>query len=390
MEKTKLIRTGILGGTFDPIHKSHIEIAQMAKEALELDEIWLLPDGDPPHKKTNVSGEERLEMTRLAIEGLAGFSVLDMEVRRAGTTYTIDTLLELQRTHPQYRLTYIIGGDTLYKIETWRTFERIAPLCDIAVIARAGTQEEQLREYADMLAQKYGFCIWIVPGGGSAISSSEIRRRLARGLSVDGFLPVKVERYIERKKLYRDERIERLRSVLTPARFRHTLGVEEMAIYLAGRFGADAGKAAEAALFHDCAKCSYTHQEMLEICERGGVELLENEREIAQILHAPAGAVLAKEEYGVTDEEVLAAIRWHTTGRKGLTLLEKIVFLADAIEPYRKPYPGLDKIRELARDDLDAAICQSAQDTQAYVAARGLLLNPCTAQMLEELEAEKK
>lgn len=189
-----------------------------------------------------------------------------------------------------------------------------------------------------------------------------------------------------KKGLYQDERIEKLRSALTIARFQHTLGVEETAICLARRFGADPKKAAEAAMFHDCAKCSYSQKEMLEICERAGMHLDENERGIAQILHAPAGAVLARDEYGVTDPEVLDAIRWHTTGRRGLTKLEKIVFLADAIEPYRKPYPGLDKIRELAKTDLNAAICQSARDTQAYVTARGLPLNPNTTQMLDELE----
>ena len=381
-----MIRAGILGGTFDPIHKAHLEIAQMAKEALQLDEIWILPDGDPPHKQTNVSGAERLEMAELAIDGMHGFSALDLEIKRSGRTYTIDTLRELKRIRPGYHLVYIIGGDTLYKIETWRMFQDIAPLCDIAVIARADTQERQLREYADMLAQKYGFRIWIVPGGESSISSSEIRWRIARGQDVSDMLPPKVERYIAKKKLYRDERIEKLRAVLSPNRFRHTLGVEETAIRLAKRFGADERMAAEAALLHDCAKSSYSQEEMIAICERGGIHLEDDEKEIAQILHAPAGAVLAREEYGATDREVLDAIRWHTTGRKGLTLLEKIVFLADAIEPYRKPYPGLETIRELAKSDLDAAICQSARDTQAYVAARSLPLNPSTAQMLEELE----
>lgn len=385
-----MIRAGILGGTFDPIHKAHLDIAQMAREALQLDEIWILPDGDPPHKTTNAKGLERIEMAQLATEDLAGFSVLDIEVKRKGTTYTIDTLRELKRIRPEYSLTYIIGGDTLYKIATWKTYREIAPLCDIAVIARAGTNEKELREYADVLAQEHGFRIWIVPGGESPVSSSDIRKRIARGMSVSDILPEKVERYIARKKLYRDKRIERLKSTLSASRFRHTLGVEETAIRLAARYGVDPEKAAEAALFHDCAKCSYSQQEMLDICDKAGMHLEDNERGIAQILHAPAGAVLAKEQYGVTDPEVLEAIRWHTTGRRGLTKLAKIVFLADAIEPYRKPYPGLELIRELAKSDLDAAICQSAMDTQAYVAARGLPLNPNTAEMLKELQNNTK
>lgn len=386
VENEAVIKAGILGGTFDPIHRAHLLIAQMAKEALQLDEIWIMPDGDPPHKQTQARGGDRLRMAEMAVADIPGFRVLDMEVLRDGTTYTIDTLRELQSARPDCHLTYIIGGDTLYKIETWHDYRDIAPLSDIAVIARAGTDDTSLRLQADRLAKEYGFRIWIVPGGESAISSSEIRRRIARGMPVSQELPPKVEQYIRKNGLYQDARIEKLKTALTPARFRHTLGVEEMAIRLAKRFDADADKAAEAALFHDCAKCAYSQEEMVRICEEAGLTLEENERDIAQIMHAPAGAVIARREYGVTDPEVLEAIRWHTTGRAGLSKLEKIVFLADAIEQYRKPYPGLEKIRELAKKDLDAAICQSARDTQAYVAARGLPLNPNTEKMLKELQ----
>ena len=104
---------------------------------------------------------------------------------------------------------------------------------------------------------------------------------------------------------------------------------------------------------------------------------------------ARAGAALARSEYGVTDPEVLDAIRWHTTGHAGMTLLAKVVFLADAIEPYRKPYPGIEKIRRLARKGLDEAVCQSARETQKHVAARSLPLNPNTAAMLAELDHKK-
>lgn len=384
-----MIKTGILGGTFDPIHTAHIAIARRVRRAMSLQEIWILPDGDPPHKRTRASAEDRLRMAELAVEGESGFSASGAEIQRQGTTYTLDTLLELRRILPDREWVYIIGGDTLYKIETWHEFRKIAPLCEMAVVARAGTDESALSKKADELRRDYGFRIRIVRGGNSDISSSEIRRRVARGLPTQGLLADSVRRYIDQRGLYRDERIDRLRSALPPARFTHTLGVEETARSLAERYGVDPEKAAEAALFHDCAKCGYTAREMIRICEENGVPIDRNERAIPQILHAPAGAALARSLYGVTDPEVLEAIRWHTTGRAGLTKLEKIVFLADAIEPNRKPYPGIETIRTLARNDIDRAICESAKDTQAYVASRSMALNPKTAEMLAELQGER-
>ena len=395
METGTLIRTGILGGTFDPIHKAHITIAALARDALALDEIWLLPDGDPPHKSTQANGEDRLRMAELAASGYPGFRVLDTELRRQGTTYTVDTLRQLRAASPDRTFIYIIGGDTLDKLPTWHEAEALPALCEIAVIAREerggaeGKREEELRREADELMARYGFCIHIIPGGNSAVSSSEIRRRVARGLPTKGMIAPSVARYIEEKGLYHDERIDRLREKLTPQRFRHTLGVEEAARRLACRYGADEDKAAEAALFHDCAKCAYTREEMIAICDQAGIELVDNEREITSILHAPAGAALARSEYGVTDPEILDAIRWHTTGHAGMTLLAKVVFLADAIEPYRKPYPGIDRVRRLARRSLDEAVCQSARETQKHVAARSLPLNPNTAAMLAELDTAK-
>ena len=391
-----MIRTGILGGTFDPIHKAHTSIAMLAKEALALDEIWLLPDGDPPHKRIQAGGEDRLRMAELAARGYPGFRAIDIEVRRQGTTYTVDTLRQLRAESPERMFVYIIGGDTLDKLPFWHEAEALPALCEIAVIAREErgraancSLEEELRAQAEDLMARYGFCIHVIPGGNSAVSSSDIRRRVARGLPTKSMLAPSVARYIEEKGLYRDARIDRLREKLTPQRYRHTLGVEEAARRLARRYGADEDKAAEAALFHDCAKCAYTREEMLEICEKGGIELVDNEREITSILHAPAGAALARSEYGVTDPEVLDAIRWHTTGHAGMTLLAKVVFLADAIEPYRKPYPGIEKIRRLARKGLDEAVCQSARETQKHVAARSLPLNPNTAAMLAELDHKK-
>ncbi|MBQ5510289.1 MAG: nicotinate-nicotinamide nucleotide adenylyltransferase, partial [Prevotella sp.] len=131
-----LIRTGILGGTFDPIHKAHTSIAMLAKEALALDEIWLLPDGDPPHKRIQAGGEDRLRMAELAARGYPGFRAIDIEVRRQGTTYTVDTLRQLRAESPERMFVYIIGGDTLDKLPFWHEAEALPALCEIAVIAR--------------------------------------------------------------------------------------------------------------------------------------------------------------------------------------------------------------------------------------------------------------
>lgn len=159
---------------------------------------------------------------------------------------------------------------------------------------------------------------------------------------------------------------KKIKDKLPEKRYNHTVGVRYTAQSLAMRYGEDLERAAYAGILHDCAKyCS--GEKMLEKCQKHGIAITEVENKNPQLLHAKLGVYYARHRYGVDDEEVLSAIRWHTTGKAAMTLLEKIVFLADYIEPNRKLIPGLRQIRELAFCDLDAAICKTLENTISYL-----------------------
>ena len=175
----------------------------------------------------------------------------------------------------------------------------------------------------------------------------------------------------------RIEIIRRLEKELKYKRFVHTLFVAGTAASLAMRWGSDPGQAEMAGLLHDCAK-SLTLQEMRKLCEQEGVAISSYEEKSAALLHSKAGSILAKSSYGCTDEEILQAIRSHTTGRPGMSLLEKIIFVADYIEPGRYEAPGLPQIRPMAFEDLDRAVLRILSDTLEHLNAMKAEIDPMT------------
>ena len=159
---------------------------------------------------------------------------------------------------------------------------------------------------------------------------------------------------------------ERLKDKLTEKRFNHTQGVRYTAAALAMRYGADIEAASYAGLLHDCAKCM-TDEELIKKCKKHQIDCTEVELRNGFLLHAKLGAYYAKKKYGVQDEEIISAIRYHTTGRPGMSILEAIVFTADYIEPGRKPLAHLDDIRKMAFVDLDEAVYQILYYTLEYL-----------------------
>ena len=159
---------------------------------------------------------------------------------------------------------------------------------------------------------------------------------------------------------------KKMKKVLEEKRFQHTLGVAYTAANLAFVYGYDEKKAFVAGLLHDAAKC-ISHQKRLMICKKNHLEITSVEEENPVLLHAKVGALFAKEKYGVCDEEILNAIRFHTTGRPDMTLLEKIIYVADFIEPHRKKLPRLDEIRKISFEDLDMAIYMILENSLNYL-----------------------
>ncbi|MCA1057978.1 bis(5'-nucleosyl)-tetraphosphatase (symmetrical) YqeK [Rossellomorea aquimaris] len=185
----------------------------------------------------------------------------------------------------------------------------------------------------------------------------------------------------------RDKALEIVKEHLTEHRFVHTCGVMETSIELAKRYGADEKKAETAAIFHDYAKFR-DKQEMQSIIEDEGLAqdlLLYN----SELWHAPVGAVLVEREVGIEDVEILNAIRFHTSGKEGMTVLDKVIYLADYIEPNRQ-FPGVEEVRELAEKSLDLALLKALQNTMTFLMKRNQAIYPDTFRFYNELTLNQR
>lgn len=179
------------------------------------------------------------------------------------------------------------------------------------------------------------------------------------------------------------EMMNKLIGVLSEKRYNHSIGVMEEACKLAAHYQADVRKAEIAGLLHDCAK-HIGEQDAFLMLRRYGEEPDEIQKASFQLLHGLLGYYIAKEQYGVNDEEILRAIYWHTTGKAGMNLLEKIIFVADYIEPGRV-FDGLDEIRKTAYSDLDLCVQLCADSTIRYVLSKGWLLHPLTIETRNDM-----
>lgn len=364
------MKIGIYGGTFNPIHLGHMSAAKFAAEYLHLDKLYLVPTGQPPHKalaETGAGAHHRLEMTGLAAEALelsGEAEASDLELRRMGKSYTLDTLQAMKKRFPKDHLYFLMGTDMFLTFHLWRDPEKIAKLCTLCAFGRSEADTEELfARQRDYLSRALGAdIVTLVLPHVVDISSTQLREGLARGEGRE-YLDPAVYGYILREGLYgtcadlRQLSLEDLRcaavSMLRRRRAPHVLGTEEEAARLARRWGADEMSARRAALLHDCTKkCG--REQHLAICRQYGIRLDEEEQREEKLLHALTGAALAEHVFGLTAEEV-GAVRWHTTGRAGMTVLEKILYLADYIEPTRD-FCDLREIRTLAYEDLDRAV----------------------------------
>ena len=379
------MRVGIMGGTFDPMHCGHVFVAQRARELLGLDRVMLLPAGDPPHKAAPIPKGDRMEMARLAAAQCEGLFACAIEIDREGVTYTVDTLGELTRANPHTQWSYLIGADTLDVLDSWRNFGEVAKLCTFAVNGRA--DEDVDMERVRDLENRYGAKFIVLPFNGPEISSTDVRRRVAEGRSIDGLVPESVERYIRDHGLYlceksREQILDILSSALKPGRYRHTLGVAETAMRLAPRFGVDPRRAELAGLLHDCAK-SMPIEELRALVREHVPDADAEELAAERVVHAPAGSVLAAQRFGVRDPSILSAIRKHTLGGAQMSAMDALIYVADFIEPNRAEFPGLKEARELAETDIFAAARLCARLTNEHVQSEGGRSHPRTLAMLK-------
>ena len=198
-------RIGLLGGTFNPLHNGHLLIAQQAQREFDLDKVLFLVAGDPPHKHGPevLAKELRYEMVDKVLSSYPQFAADGVELHRSGPSYTVDTINELRRQHPEAQFSFIIGEDTLYQLEGWRNFPELAKLTEFICLRRPlSPQLVNPDLQAKILRDRYGAVIHLSDYRGPDISSTDIRQRLAKGESIRGLVPKSVEEQIYGAGLY--------------------------------------------------------------------------------------------------------------------------------------------------------------------------------------------
>ena len=381
-------RIGVMGGTLDPIHNGHLRMAQCALTEAALDRVLVLPSGNPPHKPHVTPGEDRWRMVCAACADIPGLEPCREELDRSGTIFTVDTLSILREKYPKAELFYLIGADTLMELKNWREYGRVLKLTRFLVCPRSSRYTmDELEIERERLKLLGGHISWLDMEV-LDVSSTQIREAICQGLPAP-HLPVPVQAYAEAAGLYGTTPripeahawLEKLFTALSARRFAHTLGVAATARRLALVHGLDMGRAEMAGLLHDCAKC-LPLREMQRIARENGLTEDESLMESGALLHSLVGEHVARTEYGMEDPAVLAAIRRHTTGAPGMTRLDMAVWLADAIEPTRSPYPGLAELRIIAEVSLERAILTSMESTLAYVRKSGKAVHPATMETI--------
>jgi len=384
----------ILGGTFNPIHIAHLIMAEYVYATGLFDKILIMPSGNPPHKtkkvgKTGSALDEnhtwddqvidkkhRLNMCELVANHKDYFEVSTIEINREGSTYTVDTIEQLIKENEMNSYSLIIGADSLMNLDKWYQPERLFKVCQFVVIDRITNTDDEVSKKIQYFEEVYGGRFVRVDMPLIDISSTVIRQRIRSRKFITYLVDKAVESYIEDHDLYqvkdalsskyRQKIVKNLKKQLSDKRFEHTMAVKDVAISLASRYGVDVNRAALAAMLHDCAK-NLTSSETEKYCKKYKIKLTPTELSNPDVIHARLGAAIANDQYEIIDREILDAIAYHTTGRANMGILEKIIYIADYIEPGRKKAANLARYRQLAYVSLDQTMYDILKDTLAYL-----------------------
>ena len=389
------MKIGVYGGTFNPPHLGHLAAAQAAIDSLGLDKLLIIPAAIPPHKELppgTPTAEHRLAMAEKLADALLlpdKVEVSAIELDRPGKSYTSDTLLDLRQEYQDGEFWLLLGTDMFLTLHKWHEPERIVKNANLCTFRRS--PRDRAERFVAQQAYLKERWPWVkvktieIPNLVD-ISSTRLRELLVQGEGAQ-YLTPGVYGYILRNQLYGTRAdlkhldIPELRacsySMVLEKRVRHIRGTEEEAVRLARRWGADETMARRAGILHDCTKY-LTGEEHIAICRQYGVPLDELELTAPKLLHSKTGACMARHVFGEPDE-VYEAIFWHTTAKADMTTLEKILYVADYMEPNRD-FDGVERLRQLAYQDLDKALLLGVETTVQEMRDRQLPVHKNTLQ----------
>jgi len=388
-------RIGIYTGTFNPIHVGHLRAARYALDALRLDKILMIPDGVTPHKQlpqNSPSPEQRLHMLRLCLQGEERIEASDLALRRSGVSYTFETVASVRAMHPEAKLFLLMGSDMLRGFLQWKEADQIIKNAAIGIFCRGEKDETRDAQQVKTELEAIGAEVTLLENPVTSISSTQLRRMLVFRCASE-FLPAAVEQYIYDNGFYgstRDyrglpeEELEKtVIGLLKSNRVKHVLGCRQAAVELAKLYGVNETDAARAALLHDVTK-ALDGPLQLTLCREYGTILDTFSTQNPKTLHALTGSLVAERIFG-ENPAVVDAIRCHTTGKADMNLLEKIIYVADYMEPNRD-FPGVERLRELAYRDITQALALGLQMTLDMLVQQGRDISPESQQALRYLQ----
>ena len=391
------MKYGIFGGSFDPFHSGHLSMVEGALASKAVDKVLVVPAGMSPFKPdyTATPPVYRYFMTKKALSHVKNCEVLPIDLLRAGVSYTIDTVRQIKagmNIKKDDSFFFLCGTDIIFSLERWYKIEELVKEVTFLIASRPGILNEESKKRVKEMENLLHTRISFFPIDGVNISSSEIKAD-----HIFREMPETVLSFVKKHDLYREDnpllflkqstceaffhwQQELFRS-LSPKRLLHSLNVGLLCARYAKRFSLDIDKAFTAGVLHDCAK-GFPLDRQRKLAEKGGCVADYNDSSI----HAPAGAYYAKTHFGIEDEDIQNAIWYHTVGRKGMSGLEKAVFLADKIEPSRN-YDDLEEIRALAEIDLDEAVLSCMIAVKEVLPKKGETVHPDTIEAIEELSS---
>ncbi len=329
------MKIAMFGGSFNPIHDAHVQMALQAVKELSLDKLLFVPTYISPFKQNvnpdfTAKNEDRIEMIKKAIQDskCTKFECETCEIEREGISYTIDTVKYLNKKY-NTKIFMLIGDDLASDFTKWRNHEEIAELCNI-VIAQRG--HEIKKNFPYIYTPLHNVIV--------DLSSTKVREALDNGISFESLVSPQVSEYIKTKNLYGytkglADRIDLfIRNNVNCKRYWHSVRVAQTAVKLCEHYGLDTKKAYLAGLAHDMCK-DFPEKKLMELAQKDGFCISEMEKQKPALLHGRAASVLLKSEYGIIDEEILEAVRNHTFGKADISELAMLIFIADKIEPGR-------------------------------------------------------
>lgn len=375
------MKIAIFGGSFNPVHNEHINIVKAVKKTLAPDKIIIMPSSVTPQKygKMTASAADRINMCKMAFCGMDEVEISDYEIAKGGVSYSYITCRALREKYPEGELYFVTGCDMLKSFAEWKYPEEILKCVKLAACARENRRE--LNNAEKDFKKRFGCGIVNIDYTGAKVSSTRIRVLSSLGESISGFVPAKIESYISNRSLYLLSEISAVKKYLTPPRWAHTVRVAVTAAENCTRLGIDEKTAVIAAALHDCAKYLTPDAEELKgfVCPA----------DVPQpVIHQYAGEYVARNTFGITDENILNAIRYHASGREDMSGLEKLIYLSDMLEEGRN-FSGVEKLREEFSHSIDGGLFSALEHQLDYLKSTGGQIYPLTQRAYDYLRKNK-